>query len=90
MFSLPTIVIPIWALFIPFGLIVFLFLLYSFFNIYHLLRFATYSMGSYLTTVIFVGGSVIIMAVAWAYIVSYDWTLAWNLSDFLEFKSSFL
>lgn len=90
MFDLPTIILPIWLLFIPFGLIIFLFVLYGFFNIYHLLRFATYSMGSYLITVIFVSGAVILLAVAGIYIMNFDWSLAWNLTDFLEFKSTFI
>lgn len=68
---------------------VFFFALYGFFNIYTLLRFATYTFGSYFLTVVFIGGSIIIGAVCYTYITGYDWTIGWNLTDFLELKSSF-
>ncbi|HBR80364.1 TPA: hypothetical protein DEA21_01785 [Candidatus Uhrbacteria bacterium] len=87
MFTLPNIILPIWLLFLPFGFVIGLFLIYGLFNIYHLLRFATYNLGSYFVTVLFIGGAVILAAISIIYITNYDWTLTWNLTDFLEFKS---
>lgn len=84
MFTLPSLTLPLWLLFIPFGLVVFFFVLYGFFNIYHLLRFATYTFGSYLLTTIFIGGSVVIGALCFFYLSGYDWTLGWNLTDFFD------
>jgi len=89
MFSLPTILLPLWLLLIPFGLGILLFVLYGFFNIYHLLRFATYSFGSYVITTLFIGGSVILLAISYSFISGLDWTTTFNLTDFLNFKSDF-
>jgi hypothetical protein len=69
---------------IPFGLGLLLFILYAFFNIYHLLRFATYSFATYLITVIFIGGAVIIGATTYQCLITYDWSLAWVLTDFFQ------
>jgi hypothetical protein len=89
MFSLPTIIIPIWALFIPFGIIVSLFVLYGIFNVYHLLRFATYSFGSYLLTSVFIGGAIIIGVISAVYLSQYDWSLVWNFSELPKIESEF-
>jgi len=87
MFELPQIEIPILALLIPYGLVLLFLATYSFFNTYHLLRFATYNFGSYLITTLFIGGGVIIAAVSFFYLSSVDWTVAWNLNNFLQFKN---
>ncbi len=89
MLSIPTIILPLWLLLIPFGLLVFLFVIYGFFNIYHLLRFATYSFGSYFLTTVFVGGAIIIGVVCAVYLFSYDWSLAWDFSELPKLKSDF-
>lgn len=88
MFDLPPIELPLWFLLIPLGIFGLFFILYSFFNVYHLLRFATFSLGTYFITIVFVGGTIIIAALFYNFFFShYDWTLTWSLSDFLEFKS---
>jgi len=89
MFDLPTIILPLWLLLIPFGIIFFLVVLYGIFNVYHLLRFATYTFGSYFLTTLFVGGLIIIGASCYTYLIDYNWLLGWNLTDFLEFKQDF-
>ncbi|MFA6132087.1 MAG: hypothetical protein WC702_03460 [Patescibacteria group bacterium] len=86
MFSIPTLILPLWLLLIPFGIIVFLVILYGIFNIYTLLRFATYTFGSYFLTVVFIGGLIIIGAVCYTYLIGYDWTLGWNFTNFIELK----
>lgn len=86
MFELPPIEIPIMVLLIPYGLILLFLATYSFFNTYHLLRFATFSFGSYLVTTLFIGGSVLIAAVSFFYLSSVDWSITWNLNNFLQFK----
>lgn len=87
MFSLPSLTLPLWLLLIPFGIFILFFILYAFFNIYHLLRFATYTFGSYLLTTIFIGGAVIISAVSYLYLSSYDWTITWTFTDLLSTPS---
>ena len=84
MFEIPTLILPLWLLLIPFGLGVVIFIIYAFFNIYHLVRFATYSFASYLVAVVFIGGAIIIGAVSFQYLSAFDWTVAWTFTDFLE------
>lgn len=83
----PTINLPLWLLLIPFGVFILFFILYAFFNIYHLLRFATYTFGSYLLATVFIGGAVIISAVSYLYLSPYDWTVTWMLTDLLSTTS---
>lgn len=84
MFEIPTIVLPLWLLLLPSGLGFFIFTLYAFFNIYHLIRFATYSFVSYLVATTFIGGAIIIIAVSYQYLSVFDWTVAWTFTDFLQ------
>jgi hypothetical protein len=86
LFELPQINIPIIWLLVPYGLILLFLATYSFFNTYHLLRFATYSFGSYVVTTLFIGGSIIIAAVSFYYLSAVDWSATWNLNSFFELK----
>ena len=88
MFDFPSVQLPIWLLLIPYGFGIFLFVLYGFFNVYHLLRFATYSFGSYVLVTLFVGGSIIIGALTFSYLGTFDWTVTWDPSNFFNLKST--
>ncbi|MFH1252930.1 MAG: hypothetical protein V1664_01175 [Candidatus Uhrbacteria bacterium] len=87
MFQLPAIDIPLILILIPYGLIVGFLGLYSFFNLYQLIRFATFNFSSYLIFTIYLGGVVIIGAVTYFSLIAYDWTPVWNLNNFLQFDS---
>lgn len=87
MFDLPSIEIPIFGLLIPYALVLFFLTIYSFFNIYHLIRFATFSFGGYFLTTVFVGGLIVIAAVSFYYLMPLDWSATWNLNNFLQFDT---
>lgn len=88
MFDFPSIQLPLWLLLIPYGIAVFFFILYGFFNIYHLLRFATNNFASYILIVFFLGGSIIIGFITFSYLGTFDWTVTWNPSNFFNLKST--
>ncbi len=49
------------------------FLLFTFFNVYHIIRFGFLTVGSISMIVCYLGGSIAIIAVSWFYINVIDW-----------------
>lgn len=67
--------IPLWALLIPYGLVAALFVIFSFFNLYHLIRFGFITFGSALFFLIYLGASAIILMVTWSSLQGIDWSM---------------
>jgi hypothetical protein len=56
-------------------IVVFIFLVFTFFNVYHLLRFGFLSFGNIAITALYIFISIGILIVSWEYIRAVDWSL---------------
>jgi hypothetical protein len=85
MFDLPNIDIPIMIFLAIFGAYMFFYVLYSLFNIYHLIRYGVYGFGLYLIVTIFAGGTIILIAGSTFLLMEFDWNTPISLDDTVEF-----
>jgi len=85
MFELPNISIPMYAFLFVFGAYMLFYVLYSLFNIYHLIRYGVYGFGLYLIVTIFTGGTILLVAGSTLLLLNYDWTLTVSLNEATEF-----
>jgi len=67
-----------------YGLFLAFFVVYTGFNLYHLLRFGTYGIGLYAVTAFFLAGTVMLLAVSLFLLLPYDWSYSMSLADFFE------
>jgi hypothetical protein len=72
--------IPLWAFLAVFGLFLLFFLVHSFFNLYHFLRFGIYGFGLYGITTLFVFGTFALLGISTLLLLPYDWTASLQLS----------
>ncbi len=80
-FSLAGILIPVWWLLILYGVFLTVFLLYSAFNLYHLVRFGTISVSLYGVIALFIGGTLLLVGMTVLLLLPYDWYASFSLSD---------
>ena len=73
-FVAPDTIIPISVLLIPLIIFLIFYLVYSFFNVYHLLRFGVYGFGLYMITTLYAAGTILLMAISIYFLLGYDWT----------------
>ncbi len=85
MFDLPNIDLPLYVFLFVFGAYMLFYVLYSLFNIYHLIRYGVFGFGLYLIVAIFTGGTIILMAASTFLLMGYDWTLPISLNNVAEF-----
>lgn len=83
-FDFATFVIPIWSLLVVYGLFLSVFILYTGFNLYHLIRFGTKSAGLYAVTALFAAGTVLLVGVSIFLLAPYDWSATISPSDTLR------
>ena len=83
-FDITTFPIPLWSLLVFYSLFLLFFCLYTIFNVYHLVRFGTYGFGLYLITAVFLFGSVVLLAISFTMLSSYDWTTRIPISDYID------
>ncbi len=74
-----------YAFLIIFGAYMAFYILYSLFNIYHLVRYGVYGFGLYLIVTIFTGGTILLVAGSTFLLLEYDWTLPISLGNAAEF-----
>lgn len=67
---------------------IFLFCLFSFFNIYHLLRFATPHLVVYIVMLIYVAGSIGILAVSFFFLQNIDWSQSIQIAPFMNYPAT--
>ena len=84
MFELPHIDLPMYVFLFVFGAYMLFYILYSLFNIYHLIRYGVYGFGLYLIATIFTGGTIILVAGSTLLLAKYDWTLPLSLNNLVE------
>lgn len=80
---IPNFAFPISLLLIPFGIFFLLFLIYSTFNIYHLLRFGVFGYGLYFISTVYILGTVILVSLTIFYLLTFDWTASISFSELL-------
>lgn len=84
MFDLPNISVPISIFLIVWGAYMLFYILYSLFNVYHLIRYGVYGFGLYLIVTIFAGGTVILVAGSAFLLMEYDWSVPLSLQNSIE------
>jgi hypothetical protein len=84
MFDLPDISVPISIFLVIWGAYMLFYVLYSLFNIYHLIRYGVYGFGLYLIVTIFTGGTVILVAGSAFLLMEYDWSVPLSLQNTIE------
>ncbi|HCC22602.1 TPA: hypothetical protein DF272_00260 [Candidatus Falkowbacteria bacterium] len=55
------------------------FLFYTFFNLYHILKFGFVSLWAYLITFAYIGATVVALFVSYLYIAEIDWSTSFEL-----------
>lgn len=74
MFELPTLSLPVSIFLYIFGAYMIFYVLYSLFNIYHLVRYGVYGFSLYLLVTVFTGGTILLVAGSIFLLMDYDWT----------------
>lgn len=62
----------------------FFFIVYSLFNIYHLIRYGFYDFSLYLLVTVFTGGTIILVAASAFQMMEYDWNRPLNVEKGVE------
>jgi len=81
--SLPLTLSVSWLL-LPLGFYFAVFVIYSFFNMYHLFRFGVYNFGLYIISTIYILGTVILVSTAIWVVLDIDWSASLSLESFFE------
>jgi len=74
---------PIIYFLIPYALFVTVFVLFSFFNIYHLLRYGVYNFNLYILSVIYLGGTIFFLGASIIFLNTFDWSVAFSLETII-------
>ncbi|MBI4257100.1 hypothetical protein HY626_03545 [Candidatus Uhrbacteria bacterium] len=85
MFAIPNINLPLYVFLFVFMAYMLFYVLYSLFNVYHLIRYGVYGFGLYLIVTIFAGGTIILLAGSTFMLMTYDWTLPISLNNAAKF-----
>lgn len=70
---------PISYFLIPYAFFAFVFVIFSFFNIYHMLRYGIYNFSLYILSVVYLGGTVFFLGASIIIILSFNWSVPLNL-----------
>ncbi len=80
MFEFPSITIPLSFLLILYGAFMVFFVIYSFFNVYHLVRYGLNNISLRALVLIFLSGTFILLLLSALQMMQYDWSGAVNLN----------
>ena len=81
MFDIPNINVSIAVFLIPFGLFMFLYILYGLFNIYHLVRYGIYNPKLYVLITVFSAGAILLSAGSIFLLLGFDWSTPINFQE---------
>ena len=84
MFDLPSISFPVGILLIIFIAYMVFYVAYSFFNIYHLVRYGIYGFGLYLIVTVFTGGTILLVGASTLMLINFDWSAPFNITDNID------
>lgn|SRR3989338_8926728 len=74
MFDFSAFSLPVSIFLAAFGAFLLFFVIYSFFNFYHLMKYGVYGFGLYLIVTIFTGGTILLASGSFFLLADYDWT----------------
>jgi len=74
---------PILYFLIPYALFVLVFVTFSLFNIYHLLRYGIYNFNLYVLSVVYLAGTVFILGASIIILNSFDWSVLFSADTIL-------
>ncbi|OGL62670.1 hypothetical protein A3C09_02740 [Candidatus Uhrbacteria bacterium RIFCSPHIGHO2_02_FULL_47_44] len=83
-FSFPEISIPVFSFLGIFGLYMACYVLYSLFNIFHLVKYGIAGNGLFLIVFTFLGGTILLVAASIFLLLPYDWTYAIPLNQITD------
>jgi len=66
--------IPIAIILILYAVFLLAYLIFFFFNIYHMFRFGVYSFFTYFIAFVYIAGTIIILFLSWQTLASFDWS----------------
>ena len=76
--------LPLWTFLALYGAFLCGFLIYTAFNLYHLLRFGTNSFGLHAVTALFAGGTILLVGGTALLLMGYDWSVTISLADLFQ------
>ncbi|MFA6410319.1 MAG: hypothetical protein WCW26_01970 [Candidatus Buchananbacteria bacterium] len=71
--------IPISIFYYIYLIFVAIFLIFTFFNVYHLLRFGFLSLGNIAVTFFYITITILILSVSWGYLNQIDWQQTFSI-----------
>ena len=74
---------PILYFLIPYALFVLVFVAFSLFNIYHLLRYGIYNFNLYVLSVVYLAGTIFIFGTSIIVLNTFDWTVLFSTETIL-------
>jgi hypothetical protein len=79
---------PIYFFLIPYALLLCTFVVFSIFNVYHLLRYGVYNFNLYILSIIYIGGSLFILGASLILILGQDWSIPFSIETVLGVEES--
>ena len=80
---------PILYFLIPYSFFVLIFIVFSIFNVYHLLRYGIYNFNLYILTFIYIGGTIFILGTSWIVLYTFDWSTPFMIENILNPQSDY-
>jgi hypothetical protein len=74
---------PILYFLIPYALFVLVFVVFSLFNIYHLLRYGIYNFNLYVLSVVYLAGTIFVLGASIIILNSFDWSVLFSTETIL-------
>ncbi|MBU0531205.1 hypothetical protein KJ910_01785 [Patescibacteria group bacterium] len=72
---------PIFYFLFPYALFLLVFIVFSLFNVYHLLRYGIYNFNLYVLCTVYMAGTLLILGASVIMILQFDWTVPLQLSS---------
>lgn len=88
MFNVPDIALPVAVFLIVYGAYMLFYVLYSLFNIYHLIRYGVYGFGLYLIVTIFTCGTIALVGGSVSLLLEYDWSIPIGLNTTVDYYNN--
>ncbi len=84
MFDLPNLSVPVSIFLYVYSAYMLFYVLYSMFNIYHLIRYGVYGFGLYLLVTIFTGGTILLLSGSFFLLSEYNWNELISVNGIIE------
>lgn len=88
MFDFSTFALPISILLGVFGVYLLLYIIFSFFNLYHLMRYGVYGFGLYLIVTIYASGTILLATGSYFLLSEYNWNAPISFEGFFNLNAT--